>query len=252
LLSIIKLYQKLFKPIHENIFIGLSMEATPLNVIIVEKNATLKMLSIKEFKEEELFKKCGFKKTDDFTKQTQWNTKLNGSKYIVDVYAKTEGRANSENKYDFPPPIDTKLFFGNCAIIAKKQDLSDEGKFKYTNLSLDLWEKMYEKLFGGFEDLTMTAIEDENEIDELENVPKEKKTKNGYLKDGFVVDSSDTEDEDATDDDEEDDCHDEDDTDEVDGEEGLELIGSELSEEDYEYETCSDNSPEESGESEES
>ena len=252
MLSIIKLYQKLFKPIHENIFIGLSMEATPLNVIIVEKNAALKMLSIKEFKEEELFKKCGFKKTDDFTKQTQWNIKLNGSKYIVDVYAKTEGRANSENKYDFPPPIDTKLFFGNCAIIAKKQDLSDEGKFKYTNLSLDLWEKMYEKLFGGFEDLTMTAIEDENEIDELENVPKEKKTKNGYLKDGFVVDSSDTEDEDATDDDEEDDCHDEDDTDEVDGEEELELIGSELSEEDYEYETCSDNSPEESGDSEES
>ena len=204
------------------------MDAIPLNVIIVEKNAALKMLSIKEFREEELFKKCGFKKADDFTKQTQWSIKLNGSKYVVDVYAKTEGRANSENKYDFPPPIDTKLFFGNCAIIAKKQDLSDGGKFKYTNLSLDLWEKIYEKLFGGFEDLTMTAIEDENEIDELENIPKEKKTKNGYLKDGFVVDSSDT---------------DEDDTDDVDEEDELELemIGSELSEEDYDYETCSDN-----------
>jgi hypothetical protein len=229
------------------------MENIPLNVIIVEKNAALKVLSIKDFKEEELFKKCGFKKVDDFTKQTQWNIKLNGSKYIVNVYAKTEGRANSENKYDFPPPIDTKLFFGNCAIIAKKQDLSDEGKFKYTNLSLDLWEKMYEKLFGGFEDLTMTAIEDENEIDELENIPKEKKTKNGYLKDGFVVDSSDTEeDEDVSsdDDDDDDDCDDEDDTDDVDGEDELELemVGSELSEEDYEYETCSDNSPEESGE----
>jgi hypothetical protein len=229
------------------------MENIPLNVIIVEKNAALKVLSIKDFKEEELFKKCGFKKVDDFAKQTQWNIKLNGSKYIVNVYAKTEGRANSENKYDFPPPIDTKLFFGNCAIIAKKQDLSDEGKFKYTNLSLDLWEKMYEKLFGGFEDLTMTAIEDENEIDELENIPKEKKTKNGYLKDGFVVDSSDTEeDEDVSsdDDDDDDDCDDEDDTDDVDGEDEseLEMIGSELSEEDYEYETCSDNSPEESGE----
>jgi hypothetical protein len=225
------------------------MEASPLNIIIVEKNAVLKMLSIKDFKEEELFKKCGFKKADDFAKQTQWNIKLNGAKYVVDVYAKTEGRANSENKYDFPPPIDTKLFFGNSAIIAKKQDLSDEGKFKYTNLSLDLWEKIYEKLFGGFEDLTMTAIEDENEIDELENIPKEKKTKNGYLKDGFVVDSSDTEeDEDVTDDDEEEDCDDEDDSDEVDGEEELELIGSELSEEEYEYETCSDNSTEESGE----
>jgi len=230
------------------------MEAIPLNVIIVEKNAALKMLSIKDFREEELFKKCGFKKADDFTKQTQWNIKLNGSKYTVDVYAKTEGRANSENKYDFPPPIDTKLFFGNCAIIAKKQDLSDEGKFKYTNLSLDLWEKMYEKLFGGFEDLTLTAIEDENEIDELENIPKEKKTKNGYLKDGFVVDSSDTEeDEDVSgDDDEEDVCDDEDDTDDVDGEDDLdlEMIGSELSEEDYDYETCSDNA-EESGESKE-
>jgi hypothetical protein len=232
------------------------MEASPLNVIIVEKNATLKMLSIKDFKEEELFKKCGFKKADDFTKQIQWNIKLNGSKYSVDVYAKTEGRANSENKYDFPPPIDTKLFFGNCAIIAKKQDLSDEGKFKYTNLSLDLWEKMYEKLFGGFEDLTMTAIEDENEIDELENVPKEKKTKSGYLKDGFVVDSSDTdEDEGVTDDDDDDDDEedlaDEDDTDDADGEDELELemIGSELSEEEYDYETCSDNA-EESEESE--
>jgi len=217
------------------------MDAIPLNVIIVEKNAALKMLSIKDFREEELFKKCGFKKADDFTKQTQWSIKLNGSKYIVDVYAKTEGRANSENKYDFPPPIDVKLFFGNCAIIAKKQDLSDEGKFKYTNLSLDLWEKMYEKLFGGFEDLTMTAIEDENEIDELENIPKEKKTKNGYLKDGFVVDSSDTEeDDDVSDDDEEDEYDDEDDTDEVDGDDELELemIGSELSEEDYDYETC--------------
>ena len=216
----------------------------PLNIIIVEKNAALKLLSIKDFKEEELFKKCGFKKAEDFIKQTQWNIKLNGAKYIVNVYAKTEGRANSENKYDFPPPIDTKLFFGNCAIIAKKQNTSSSGNFEYTNLSLDLWEKMYEKLFGGFEDLTTTAIEDENEIDELENVPKEKKTKNGYLKDGFVVDSSDTEDEDndCEDDDEDDD---DDDTDDIDGDGDddleLEIIGSELSQDEYEYETSSSN-----------
>ena len=217
----------------------------PLNIIIVEKNAALKLLSIKDFKEEELFKKCGFKKAEDFIKQTQWNIKLNGAKYIVNVYAKTEGRANSENKYDFPPPIDTKLFFGNCAIIAKKQNTSSSGNFEYTNLSLDLWEKMYEKLFGGFEDLTTTAIEDKNEIDELENVPKEKKTKNGYLKDGFVVDSSDTEDEDndCEDDDEDDDADDDDDTDDIDGDDDLELeiIGSELSQDEYEYETSSSN-----------
>jgi hypothetical protein len=222
----------------------------PLNIIIVEKNAELKLLSIKDFKEEELFKKCGFKKQDDFLQQTQWNIKIDGTKYLVQVYAKTEGRANSENKYDFPPPIDSKLFFGNCAIIAKKQDSSE-----YVNLSLELWQKMYEKLFGGFEDLSMTAIEDENEIDELENIPKTKKTKDGYLKDGFVVDNSDTEEEVCesyiNEDDEEDEAlhnaEDLDDDDEI----NLEDIGSELSEDDYDYETCSDDEDEDSEDSEE-
>jgi hypothetical protein len=219
------------------------MEDNSLNIIIVEKNATLKMLSVKDFKEAELYKKCGFKKSDGFNEQTKWNLKLNGEKYNIHVFAKTDGRANSENKYDFPPPIDTKLFFGNCAIIAKKQE--NDGMFKNTNLSLELWEKMYEKLFGGFEDLTMTAVEDENEIDELDNIPKEKKTKDGYLKDGFVVDSSDTEDDCSSDEDcdDDDDDHDEnacdiDDEDEI----NLEDIGSELSEDEYDYETCSDNS----------
>lgn len=214
----------------------------PLNIIIVEKNATLKLLSIKDFKEEELFKKCGFKKADDFIKQTQWNVKMDGSKFLIEVYAKTDGRANSENKYDFPPPIDTKLFFGNCAIIAKKRDVNDSSKFKYVNLDLQLWEKIYEKLFGGFEDLAATALEDENEIDELENVPKDKKTKSGYLKDGFVVDSSDTDDDedDVSEDDDDEDDDDDNTPDDDDEEINLEDIGSELSDDEYDYETCSD------------
>jgi hypothetical protein len=219
------------------------MEPSPLNIIIVEKNASLKILSIKDFKEEDLFKKCGFKKAEDFKKQNHWNIKIDGAKYIIDVYAKTEGRANSENKYDFPPPIDTKLFFGNCAIVAKKLNTTAECNFEYTNLSLELWQKMYEKLFGGFEDLTLTAIEDENEIDELENIPKEKKTKDGYLKDGFVVDSSDAEDEEFVSvDDDDSDADDGDDTEDLDGEDdiNLEMIGSELSEDEYDYETTTD------------
>jgi hypothetical protein len=149
-----------------------------LTIILVEKNATLKTLTVKDFKESELFKKCGFKKSEDFQKQTQWTS--NG--YEVSVYGKTNGRANNENKYDFPPPIDNSLFFGTCCIVAKKLG-------KMENLTLDLWEKIYEKLFGGFEDLSSTALEDEEEKDELEFVAKEHKTKQGYLKDGFVVDS---------------------------------------------------------------
>jgi hypothetical protein len=210
-----------------------------LNIIIVEKTGVLKSLAIKEFKEEELFKKCGFKKAEDFVKQNEWSMKTEGKKFLIQVYAKTEGGPNSENKYDFPPPIDTKLFFGNCAIVAKIRN--DDGSISFTNLSLEMWEKMYEKLFGGFEDLSATADEDENEEDELENVPKNKKTKNGYLKDGFVVDSSDGDEEEEEEDEEEEEEADTNDEDEdEDGELVLEDLGSELTEESYDYESESE------------
>ena len=214
----------------------------PLDVIIVEKGGSLKALAVKDFKLDELYKKCGFKKGEDFVKQVEWNAKYDGRKYFVEVYAKTDGRPNSENKYDFPPPIDTTLFFGNCAILAylKKSD----GSAEYVSLSMPLWNKIYEKLFGGFEDLATTAAEDEAEEDELANVPKEKKTKQGYLKDGFVVDSSDTEENNSggnsVDESEEDEDESEETSEDQDDDLVIEELGSELSEESYDYDAESD------------
>jgi len=211
----------------------------PLDIIIVERLGSLKILSIKDFKQEELYKKCGFKKAEDFNKQTEWNIKYDGKKYCIQVFAKADGRANSENKYDFPPPIDTKLFYGTCAILAQVK--KDDGSNAYSNLTLPLWNKIYEKLFGGFEDLATTAKEDEEEEDELANVPKEKKTKQGYLKDGFVVDSSDTEENSSSDSesyDDDDDDNDNDADDEISDKSDdmiIDDIGSELSEESYDY-----------------
>ena len=206
------------------------------SILIVEKGGNLKSLSVKDYQEDELFKKCGFKKADGFSKHHDWTIKLSGSKYIVSAYGKTEGKANGENKYDFPPPIDNVLFFGSCALVCHKVEA---GTTTTCNLTLELWEKMYEKLFGGFEDLAATCAEDDAEIDELENVPKEKKTKQGYLKDGFVVDSSDTENDDGCDDgsENEDDEDEEDDEDAAIGDNDLivEDIGSELDEEEYDY-----------------
>lgn len=213
----------------------------PLNIIIVERLGALKLLSIKEFKEEELFKKCGFKKAEDFVKQAEWKVKCDGNTYIINVFAKTEGRPNSENKYDFPPPIDTKLFFGSCAIVAST--INEDGKKIFTNLSLALWNKIYEKLFGGFEDLGITD-EDENEVDELANVSKDKKTKHGYLKDGFIVDSSDADEEDnsSSENDDDDDAEmNVENTDLIEDDILLEDIGSELSEESYDYESDTNN-----------
>lgn len=214
----------------------------PLTIILVEKTGELKTLSIKDYKEDELFKKCGFKKADDFSKQVSWASKIDGQKYAISMYGKSEGKANMENKYDFPPPVDNKLYFGCCALVAQSSD--DLNKKSFTNLSLDLWNKIYEKLFGGFEDLTVTKTEEDDDLeeDELDVVPKSKKTKSGgYLKDGFVVD--DDENGDGDDDDmsgSSDDSDDDDDTNDVAADTAddgliLEDIGSELSEEDYDY-----------------
>ena len=212
----------------------------PLNVIIVEKAGTLKSLAVKDFKLEELYKKCGFKKGDDFLKQTEWTFKTDGKKYYIELYGKTDGRPGAENKYDFPPPVDSALLFGSCALIAYCKG-ENSGKKYFSDLTLPMWNKAYEKLFGGFEDLSTNNEEDENEVDELTVVPKSKKTKQGYLKDGFVVDSSDasgssSEDSDAEGAEGEDTEYETESESESDSNQVyVEEVGSELSEEEYEY-----------------
>lgn len=103
----------------------------------------------------------------------------------VDVWGKTDGRAGGENKYEMPPPIDDLMFYGNIALVARS-----DGE-NAIDLTTELWDIIYEKLFGGFEDLAASAIDDENESDELDSIPLHKKTRGGYLKDGFVVDDED-------------------------------------------------------------
>ena len=216
-----------------------------LMIVIVDKSGILRSLNVKEYKEEDLFKRCGFKKADGFVKHTVWPVKIDGQKYNVAMYGKLDGKANMENKYDFPPPVDTKLFFGACALVATTTNSSKEQVLH--NLSIELWEKMYEKLFGGFENLALTVVEDEEEEDELAAIPASKKTKNGgYLKDGFVVDTESSSEHSGSssgsDDDSEDDTNDDDlkDTSDSDTPLLLEDIGSELSEEEYDYSSSED------------
>ena len=222
-------------------------------IIIVEKNGSVKETNVKSISEDELYKKCGYKKPDGFELRTKWKVSIKkniNQTFRIEMYAKDEGRANSENKYDFPPPVDTKLFFGNCLLINKDPDGNID------DLSKEHWDMVYEKLFGGFEDLTTNAEDDENEEDELDNIPSEMKTKDGYLKDDFVIEmsdedeislSSDEEDDDDDDDDDDEDDDDEGDVEEDNGGDGDEEddfgsedemyddLGSEISEEEYIY-----------------
>ena len=202
-------------------------------ILLVDKKGDYKSSNIKEFDENTLYKKCGFKKQDGFSKHTDWNVRLDGESYVLSLYGKDTGKANSENKYDFPPPGDNVLLFGTCAVVGR-----DKKTNNICDITEDLWESAYEKLFGGFEDLSATAKEDDEEIDELANVPEKYKTKNGYLKDGFVVDDDDDEEQEDLPSEETSSFN----TDAIEKDEDtLELediendLGSELGEEDYMY-----------------
>lgn len=205
---------------------------TVTTLLIIDKSGTPKVLSVKDFKIEDLYKKCGFKKPDGLEKRHVWVTKCDKTSYRISVYAKDDGKANTENKFEFPPPIDNSLFFGSCAVLVEHKNLA--GEYVPTTVTMDIWDKLYEKMYGGFENLGDTCKADDDESDELEAIPKSKKTASGYLKDGFIVDSDNEEDADYTDDDsdEEENVEDENNVEEL-----LELedVGSELSEESYTY-----------------
>ena len=141
-----------------------------LTIIIVDKSASLKNLTVKDYKVDELYKKCGFKKADTFILQVEWPVKLDGQKYLIQMYGKLDGKANMENKYDFPPPVDKQLYFGSCALVGMLRDESTNRS--HINLSIELWNKLYEKLFGGFEDLAVIGADDDDEEDELKSFLK--------------------------------------------------------------------------------
>ena len=152
------------------------------SIVIVEKNGDLKAQEYKSSTLDELYKKCSFKKADGFGKVAEWTYSKKGENMImVELWARHDGQANQENKYDFPPPADGSLFFGNCALLARDSNMS------IVDLTVEKWNKVYEHLFGGFETLADNEDEDDEEEDELDNVPSSMKTKDGYLKDGFII-----------------------------------------------------------------
>ena len=221
-----------------------------VKLIVIDKGCNLKCSSIKNVKLDELYKKCNFRKSDDFDKRHTW--KMDDSNYVT-IFSKNKGRANSENKYDLPPPVDTDLYYGSMLLL--KHETNEIKKDNVKDLTIEEWNKLYEKLFGGFEDLN-----EEDSYSEEEEIPEHLKTKDGYSKEGGFVVDDDEEDEDEEyiiEDDSEEEAHtstdsadedeefmgkdseiEEDDEEEDDDEEEYESdddddIGSELSEESY-------------------
>jgi hypothetical protein len=159
------------------------------SVLIVEKNGSVKQVDIKSYNEAELYKKAGIKSAEGFVLQTSWSADIKDKKYNVHLYGKTTGKANFENKYEFPPPVDNVLFFGSCILVNIINGV-------VSNLNEKEWEQIYEFLYGGFEDIE----ESEDEESEDDDIPR---TKSGYAKDGFIVDDDEEDGDDDLDDEDE-------------------------------------------------
>jgi hypothetical protein len=178
----------------------------PITILIVEKSGNIKEVSIKSYDENELYKKAGLKTKDEFICRANWNLEnINNKSYYISVFGKITGRANSENKYDFPPPIDNTLFFGNCIIVNKNKDN------EIISITEKEWDLIYDYLFGGFEEIGDKDSEDNDfeDEDEDDGLPR---TKDGYVKDDFIVDDDDDDDDEILEEeDEEEENEDEDD-----------------------------------------
>ena len=134
------------------------------SIIIVDKGGYIKSTKTKSLTRETLYKKCGFRKAEGFDIRNKFVIKRFGVE-TVEVWARDAGKAGAENKYELPPPIDHALYFGSIAVAAFDSD--DE----FIDLTEDTWNKIYEHMFGGFEDIDNPDSEAEYSEDELESVP---------------------------------------------------------------------------------
>lgn len=147
-----------------------------VKILVINKSCDIEQKVYKLEDESELYKKAGFKSMVGFEKIHSWFIDTEGKLYEYVVYGKKEGKPNHENKYEFPPPIDNILLFDSCVIVKKRKNT-------LKSITIEEWEKIYEELYGGFED-----IDNESEISEEEEDDEElPRTKTGYVEDDFVV-----------------------------------------------------------------
>lgn len=159
------------------------------SLILIDKTGKLKSIKTDGLDLDALCKKCGFKSIDGFALVHTWSVSFNSIEYKLCLYGKTSGRANTENKYEFPPPMDNTLFFGSCVVLNMENGV-------VADMSVKDFEDIMEHLYGGFEDIGSEEDDEDDDDDDTDSVDLPK-TKEGYVKDDFIVDSDEEESEDS-------------------------------------------------------
>lgn len=119
-----------------------------LSIIIVDKTGTLKTLKVKNFCEDDLYKRCGFKKDTNFSLRHKMSLTLNDKQHYFSFYGKSDGKNNFENQYPFLAFLKIKIY-GNCAIVCYDENMTP------THLTVEQWDSICEQLKLGSNNLVM-------------------------------------------------------------------------------------------------
>ena len=87
---------------------------------------------------------------ENFKRYCDWEL----DEYVISIFGSKEGKAGSENKFDWPPPEDTDIYFGEILIIKSKDNIIQDINKKIFSDFIDI-------SFGGFEDLGSKDTEEE-------------------------------------------------------------------------------------------
>ena len=87
------------------------------SIVLIDKNSSIKQTRVKNLTKDTLYKKCGFKVSGGFELRTTWKVNIEDDNMNIELWSRDYGKVGTENKYDFPPPVDKALYFGTCAVL---------------------------------------------------------------------------------------------------------------------------------------
>lgn len=125
-----------------------------IEILKILKDSSIKIENIDESDiSNNLFKKCSFRKNDNFVNIYNINYK----NYIFEVWGKNKGKENQVNNFNFNKYFSSKIY-GDCIILLKNNI--------YVNFDILIWQKLFETEINEIE----SSSEENDSDDEFNSI----------------------------------------------------------------------------------
>jgi len=105
-----------------------------ISFIIVDKTGNLNECNVDKL--ENIYKKCGLRKSEDFKKIMVYN--LNNTETTIELWGRVVGRNNTKNPFVFKLDTSIKLYGPAALVCFKKNKLENLSIYDYNNIDLSL------------------------------------------------------------------------------------------------------------------